>query len=233
MFGLLTSFLILISWFVAIFLALTQVHLTGVQDFAKHIWLFFLIDFLYVGIFIISHDACHGSVVPSSPKVNLWIGRVSAFLYGGFIFDRLKAQHSLHHINSGHENDPDFHGSKSGDENFFRWITKFTIHYFSIFQFVFLAAVGNVLMHIFKIPDQNVIYFWIAPSILSALQLFYFGTYIPHKVKDEDPFADHHRARNSKTHWFWSLLTCYHFGGFHRVHHEKPFVPWYRLPNAK
>lgn len=227
------SFLIVISWFAAVFVGLCKVRLTGFSDFLFYLWLFFLIDFFYVGLFIISHDACHGSLVPKSASANLWIGRTCAFLYGGFLFDNLKVQHGLHHNNAGLANDPDFHGPEAGAENFLKWITKFTVHYFSFFQLIFLAVIGNVLMHLFKIPDRNVIYFWIAPSILSALQLFYFGTYLPHRPRASEPFTDHHRARNSKIHWLWSLLTCYHFGGFHRVHHEKPQVPWFELPKAK
>jgi beta-carotene ketolase (CrtW type) len=29
-----------------------------------------------------------------------------------------------------------------------------------------------------------------------------------------------------------SLLTCFHFAGFHREHHEQPHVPWWRLPRV-
>ena len=30
-----------------------------------------------------------------------------------------------------------------------------------------------------------------------------------------------------------SLLTCYHFGGYHHEHHLHPGVPWWRLPGTR
>lgn len=62
--------------------------------------------------------------------------------------------------------------------------------------------------------------FWALPAILSAVQLFYFGTYLPYR-HEAAPFVDGHRARGSGLAWLLLLLTCFHFG-HHHTHHAKP-----------
>ena len=73
-----------------------------------------------------------------------------------------------------------------------------------------------------------------APAILSSLQLFYFGTYRPHRHCDTsggDGFSDRHNARSDGFGSFVSLATCFHFG-YHLEHHRRPDVPWWALPGA-
>ncbi len=70
--------------------------------------------------------------------------------------------------------------------------------------------------------------FWLLPLVLSSMQLFYFGTYLPHR-EDLSPFCDHHRARSLDLPPIWSLLSSYHFS-YHWEHHEYPQIPWYQLP---
>ena len=77
----------------------------------------------------------------------------------------------------------------------------------------------------------NVIAFWAVPGLLAALQLFTFGTYLPHRPQPA-PFADRHNARTNTYPIWLSLLTCFHFG-YHHEHHEHPQLPWWRLPTAR
>ena len=76
-----------------------------------------------------------------------------------------------------------------------------------------------------------VLLFWALPAIASSVQLFYFGTYLPHRV-EEQPFTDRHNARSLDFNWLVSLLTCFHFG-YHHEHHDKPWVPWWKLPDQR
>jgi len=71
--------------------------------------------------------------------------------------------------------------------------------------------------------------FWAVPAILALLQLFIFGTFLPHKHHD-DGFVDRHRARSIGPGGLVSLLGCFHFGGYHHEHHVSPQTPWWRLP---
>ena len=75
----------------------------------------------------------------------------------------------------------------------------------------------------------NIVIFWAVPAVLALVQLFVFGTYLPHRHADT-PFADDHRARSNKLPLLGSLITCFHFGGYHHEHHLSPGTAWWRLP---
>src|SRR5215217_3800484 len=55
------------------------------------------ICWLDVGLFILAHDAMHGSLAPRRPRLNLWAGRIALALYAGFSYDRLLPKHFDHH----------------------------------------------------------------------------------------------------------------------------------------
>jgi beta-carotene ketolase (CrtW type) len=83
----------------------------------------------------------------------------------------------------------------------------------------------------FGVPFPNLLLFWAAPALLAAVQLFYFGTYRPHR-HDTAPFTDRHRTRSDGFPSWLSLLTCFHFG-YHHEHHIAPQVPWWNLPRFR
>ena len=183
-----------------------------------------VICWLNVGLFIIAHDAMHGSLAPGSPKLNLAFGRVALRLYAGFSFDRLRVKHFEHHRRPGTADDPDFSEEHDG---FWRWYATFFRHYFGAREFLILFAITVIYLAI-GAPLPNLLLFWALPAIMSSLQLFAFGTFLPHR-RDEHGFSDEHRARSSGFGWLASLLSCYHFG-YHHEHHLSPHVPWWRLP---
>lgn len=180
---------------------------------------------LYVGLFIVVHDAIHTTLAPGWPGVNRAIGRVCAFLYAGFDFDALAREHHAHHQHSGTVRDPDF--DPDHPSAFWPWYARFFRHYFGRRQFATLA-VASIALAAMLDETWKLLAFWALPAVLSSLQLFAFGTYLPHRV-DGTPFADAHRARGSRFSWPVSLLTCFHFG-HHHAHHARPGVPWWRLP---
>ncbi len=188
-----------------------------------------LIGWLFVGLFIVAHDCMHGSLAPHRPAINRAIGRLCLFLYAGFDFDTLERKHHLHHRHSGTPDDPDFEpAARSG---LLRWYLGFFMEYFSWRQLVFVTALGSFYLHIAGVETANLIAFWALPAIMSSFQLFYFGTYLPHRPGPA-PFADEHRARSNAYGWWLSLLTCFHFG-YHHEHHLAPGVPWWRLPEQR
>lgn len=73
--------------------------------------------------------------------------------------------------------------------------------------------------------------FFMLPAILASMQLFYFGTYLPHRHRD-GAFADRHRSRSNEYGWLASLMTCFHFG-YHHEHHLSPGTPWWALPGYR
>jgi beta-carotene ketolase (CrtW type) len=74
------------------------------------------------------------------------------------------------------------------------------------------------------------ILYWQVPAILSTLQLFYFGTYLPHR--GEHLASNIHKARSQQLNHVWAFISCYFFG-YHQEHHAMPWLPWYKLPAAR
>jgi beta-carotene/zeaxanthin 4-ketolase len=184
---------------------------------------------LYVGIFIVAHDCIHGSLTPLRPKLNHAIGTAALFLYAGFSFERIKLKHHDHHRHSGTGRDPDF--DDRHPPGYWRWYWRFFSEYLTWRQpAVFTGAIAFYAV-VLGAPIANLILFWAVPALLSSLQLFTFGTYLPHRP-DGGGFADHHNARSSNYSWLASLLTCFHFG-YHHEHHLHPETPWWRLPRAR
>jgi len=181
--------------------------------------------YLYTGLFITAHDAMHGQVSPN-PKVNNAVGHLSTRLFAALSYSRLCAKHRLHHQFPGEAGDPDY---CMYSQNFWRWWFSFLKNYVSIWQFVILAIVFNVLQ--IWIHQLNLILFWILPSVLATFQLFYFGTYRPHRLPHTKSMMPH-RSRTQRGPHLWAMLSCYFFG-YHFEHHESPRTPWWRLYQIK
>ncbi|HYD98240.1 MAG TPA: fatty acid desaturase, partial [Alphaproteobacteria bacterium] len=147
---------------------------------------------LCVGLFIVGHDAIHGSLVPGRPRWNAAIGQLCFGLYAVFSLRKLAAGHHAHHAAPGTADDPDFDADHP--RAFVPWFVAFFRRYFGLAEFARLAALLAAYLFVLGAPPLNAAVFWGLPAILSALQLFTFGTYLPHRHEEAD-FADHHRAR--------------------------------------
>ncbi|MFD1257933.1 fatty acid desaturase [Mucilaginibacter terrae] len=175
---------------------------------------------LYTGLFITAHDAMHDTV-SANKTVNNTIGYVVTFLYAAFFYSKLYTKHHKHHKHVHSHDDPDYH-----EGNFVAWYIRFIRNYLSIWQVIFMAVLFNVLK--IWVPQSNLILFWVLPSLLSTLQLFYFGTYLPHKGEHNNQY---HSRTQSKNHVL-AFFTCYFFG-YHYEHHASPATPWWKLWQLK
>ncbi|MBF2005037.1 beta-carotene ketolase CrtW [Chlorogloeopsis fritschii PCC 9212] len=182
--------------------------------------------FIYTGLFITAHDAMHGVVFPKNIKINHLIGTLSLFSYGFLSYKTLLKKHWLHHHHPASELDPDFHDGKH--KNFFAWYFYFMKNYWSWGQIITWIIVYNSVHYILHIPHTNLILFWALPSLLSSLQLFYFGTFLTHREPQGGYIKPHFAQTISMPTWL-SLITCYHFG-YHKEHHEYPHLAWWQLP---
>ena len=202
-------------------------------DIPEQPWLIlpgiFLQTFLYTGLFITAHDAIHGTVIRRHPAVNRVVGAFCLFVYALFPYERVRRKHFLHHRFPASDRDPDYHDGRH--RGFLSWYMHFLGNYITWWQIAGMAAVFNILHHLLFVPAANLILFWVIPSLLSTVQLFYFGTYLPHREKGT-PLADRYRARSSGYGLLRSFLTCYHFG-YHWEHHRFPDTPWWRLPGKR
>ncbi len=184
--------------------------------------------FLYTGLFITAHDAMHGVVFPGNPKFNHFMGSLCLALYGLLPYQKLLKKHWIHHHHPASDLDPDFHDGKH--KNFFAWYAYFMKAYWNWGQILTLMAIYNIIKPTLHIPDNNLTYFWVIPSLLSSVQLFYFGTFLPHQ-EPATGYSDPHRSQTIARPVIWSFITCYHFG-YHEEHHEYPHVPWWGLPKV-
>jgi beta-carotene ketolase (CrtW type) len=178
---------------------------------------------LYTGLFITSHDAIHGVVSPGNSKLNHGIGWVCATLFAFNNYAVLRKKHHWHHDHVNTEKDPDVHQG-----NFFIWWFKFMWQYVTWQQVLAMAVTYNVLK--LWLPMENLIVYWEVPAIMSTLQLFYFGTYLPHRG-EHDP-TNKTQSRSQKRNHVWAFISCYFFG-YHYEHHAHPYLAWWKLPEAK
>lgn len=175
---------------------------------------------LYTGLFITAHDGMHGTIYPSR-KVNEVVGQICTALYAAFSFKKLNVKHHQHHKHVHSESDPDYH-----EGGFLRWYLKFITEYISLWQLLIMAVTFNVLKIWF--PEQNLLLFWVLPALLSTLQLFYFGTWLPHHGEHDNV----HQSRSMKKNHVIGFLSCYFFG-YHYEHHQWPGIPWWQLWKMK
>lgn len=219
--GLWIALLVLSCWFACLAFLLKYP-----LDFRNPlVYVFVLIQMhLYTGLFITAHDSIHGVVVPENKRLNYWIGFICASLFAFNNYKTLSSKHHLHHRHAATHDDPDYH---DGHPNFFLWFLAFAKEYISVVQIILMAVTYNVLKLWF--PWENLVVFWMIPAVLSTFQLFYFGTYLPHRGEHENaPY----NARSQKLNHVWAFLSCYFFG-YHLEHHAYPYLPWWRLPEAR
>lgn len=193
--------------------------------------LILLQTWLSAGIFIVAHDAMHGTLAPGRPRVNTAVGQTCVAVYAGFDYRLLTTCHHQHHRTPGSAEDPDFHAGEP--ERFLPWFIAFFTRYFGWKEFAVLTAAAGVYWFVLGANPINMGLFWGLPALLSAAQLFYFGTWLPHRHEREGTgFADFHNARTIPMPWIGSLLTCFHFG-LHHEHHLSPKTPWWGLPGVR
>jgi len=203
--------------------------LTAQLSLANTLLHIMLQTFLTTGLFITAHDSMHGLVDRKNKRLNDALGALALFIYGGFSYTKLRQAHIQHHKDPASKNDPDFTSHKG--ESFWPWLFEFGRRYYGWREFlimhlhVFLVwAIGGAIWKVFV--------FFALPAWLSALQLFYFGTYLPHRSKGKTTNDNRHRARSNDYPVWISFLTCYHFG-YHFEHHEFPHAPWWTLPRFR
>jgi beta-carotene ketolase (CrtW type) len=189
-------------------------------------WLHLIIQtWLFTGLFITGHDAMHGTI-SRNKRVNNFFGYLSSTLYAGLWYPQLKKKHHLHHRHVATDQDPDYY---TGHQNFFLWWFSFMRQYITFWQILIMAVLFNIGLLYFS--NLQLLMLRIAPSILSTFQLFYFGTYRPHRLPHTDEMIPH-KARSQKRNHLWALLSCFFFG-YHFEHHASPHTPWWKLYRIK
>jgi fatty acid desaturase len=220
----------------AIVAAWLAIHVTGIffwhwslATMPLAIVMVILQTWLSTGLFIVAHDAMHGALAPSHPRLNRAIGAACLSLYACLSYAALLPQHHLHHRETGRVGDPDFHG---GNPSLVGWFLQFFKTYYSHGQIIRITVMALIYTVLLGAPLGNIVIFWALPALGAVAQLFVFGTWLPHRER-ETPFVDAHRAHSIDVGPVLSLLTCFHFGGYHHEHHLSPGTPWWGLPSRR
>ena len=184
---------------------------------------------LQTGLFIVGHDAMHGSLLPMAPRLNDRIGTLALRVYACLPWDRCRSNHHSHHLAPGTLADPDFHGLQAAHP--LAWYGRFMVGYLARGQMGWLLVSWSAIALFCSLHSptawRDVLLFCTLPLLLSSLQLFLFGTYLPHRA-GAGTANPHHASSLAMPVWL-SFVACFHFG-YHWEHHEHPEQPWFRLP---
>jgi beta-carotene/zeaxanthin 4-ketolase len=209
----------LLSWSIA-----SQIDI-GLSRYSQIAIAIAIRTWLYTGLFITTHDAIHQNIC-RHPWLNRAVGSLCAFLYAGFNYRQLESDHHSHHQHPASESDPDFHTGKAG---FWRWYFTFMGRHLTFSQLSGLVVLVGIYISIFHFALDRLFLFWLVPALLSSLQLFYFGTYLPHR-EPAGGYTNSDRATSLYLPAWLSLITCYHFC-YHQEHHHSARTPWWQLPS--
>lgn len=229
--GVISAIAILSLWFSSLVVTLT-LDLSQIPN-----WLIPILvsgrAFLHTGLFIIAHDAAHGTVAPFNRDWNARLGNFAITLYALLPYQQFCQKHYQHHYTPAQAGDPDFHAP--GHPHPLAWYGRFMGGYLTLGQISRFLIIFTLIFHGLRIylhiAGWSLIWFWVLPLLLSSFQLFYFGTYLPHRLPKHG-HQNSHRATSQNLGVLWSALTCYHFG-YHWEHHEYPHLPWFKLPTAR
>lgn len=187
---------------------------------------------LQTGLFIIGHDAMHRTLWPSRRRLNDAVGIAALALYAALPYQICRKNHQLHHQAPATARDPDFPSALH--PGILSWYRQFMAGYLSSAQMGALLCswmlLAWTLRAITPTAVLNVLMFCTLPLLLSSVQLFIFGTYLPHRAQ-RAPTRQPHPVSLDLPAWL-SLITCFHFG-YHREHHDNPVLCWFELPAAR
>ena len=221
--GTFIAILIILSWVAHL---LYMLLFQAVNPAEISFWLHLLLQsWLFTGLFITAHDSMHGTV-SHNRTLNYFLGFLSTMLYAGMWYPMLIKKHRAHHAWPGTKKDPDYH---VGNQNFFVWWFSFMKAYLTIWQIIIMAVLFNVGLIFFT--ELQLIVIWIIPAFLSTFQLFYYGTYLPHRLPHTEEMLPHN-ARTQRRNHLWAFVSCYFFG-YHSEHHDSPRTPWWQLYKTK
>lgn len=187
---------------------------------------------LQTGLFIIGHDSMHRVLISGDRWRNDAVGKLCLLLYAALPYRQCLANHQRHHLAPASAEDPDSPSNLS--VGVVDWYQHFMAGYLNPVQMgVLLSAWAVLTIALSKITPTaaaNVLLFCTLPLLLSSLQLFIVGTYLPHRAQLSACGPTDPQSLDLPP-WL-SLLACFHFG-YHREHHDNPGLPWFALPAAR
>ncbi|MGH1336571.1 MAG: fatty acid desaturase family protein [Aureispira sp.] len=183
------------------------------------------------------HEASHGNLFQTA-----WLNKLVGNLIAFSIFTTLKEwrqEHSTHHGHLLSEQDHLTHDYQAyqldqGIAPFQLWVARPLLGRVG-FQWLRSEGLG-LFKHLGVFVGYSVVLllvyynnalgffllYWLLPLVWVYSSILYWSE-----------ITDHHLAASTtrtNTSFFWNFM--FHNGGYHWVHHEYPFIPWYLLPTA-
>ena len=188
------------------------------------LWLSPWLVFCFTGLFILAHEAIHGTLLPGHPRLGHALGWLFAFAYAGMDYRTLRARHREHHAAPGRAEDPDAH--QSG--RFLPHFLGFIYRYLRIWQVALLVLVGNQLGQAGH--TRAMLCAYVGPVVASTLVVFTVGIFLVHhpKLWRAGVADERHRSVGVDLGGAGSLLAILFFNT-HWLHHEHPHLTWVQL----
>ena len=178
----------------------------------------------FTGLFILAHEAIHGTLVPGFPRLGHALGRLFATVYALVDYDLLRARHHEHHAHVGTDADPDF----DGDGRLLLHGARFMRRYLRWYSVPLLALAGNALGQ--RGYSAAMIGAYVAPVLLSTLIVFTVGIHLVHHPKLVEKYARNDTQRSVCIDFgrVGSALLILNFNT-HWLHHARPRLSWWEL----
>ncbi|MEM9089461.1 MAG: fatty acid desaturase [Cyanobacteria bacterium P01_F01_bin.53] len=183
------------------------------------------------------HEASHGNLFAS-----VWLNSLVGNVIGFAIFTTMDAWRKEHSVHHGHLLSAEDHLSTDyvnyrlykGYHPFVIWVAQPVLGWVgwqwavsevpALFKhwgvFVFYSLLG--LFCYFTNTLTVLFIYWLLPLVWAYSSILYWSE-----------ITDHYLAKSetrSNLSLFWNVM--FHNGGYHWVHHQYPFIPWYLLPKA-
>lgn len=180
--------------------------------------------FSFTGLFILAHEAIHGTLLPGRAQLGHALGRLFAFAYAFMDYGRLRACHARHHAAPGLPDDPDAHPSG----RFLPHLATFAARYLRWWQLLLLVGIGNRLGQ--SGHTAALLLAYVVPVVASTLLVFTVGIHLVHHPRLlERGLADpRHRTVGIDLGGVGSLVAILFFNS-HWLHHEHPQLTWVQL----
>jgi len=195
-------------------------------------------------LYIVMHDASHGSVLPSRAG-NEWLGRVCVFLINPlFSFPAYRFIHMQHHrFTNERGGDPDMYVAGGNIvSQLVRCLTSdvgYAVYYLRAWgdrstrerieaALALLVGVSAMVMVTVLLGPKALIFGWLLPSRLATGALAFALALVPHWPHEIEQRGNLYRASAVFLGWEPIMTPLLLFQNFHLVHHVVPSAPFYQ-----
>ena len=178
----------------------------------------------FTGLFILAHEAIHGTLLPGFPRVGHALGRLFATVYALVDYDLLRENHWKHHGFVATDRDPDF----DGEGRLLLHAARFLGRYLRWYAIPLLALAGHLVGQAGHTAAMLGAY--VVPVLLSTLVVFTVGIHLVHhpELLRTRASGDANRAVCIDLGRVGSALVILNFN-VHWHHHAHPRLSWWEL----